>query len=1497
MDDEQRKQLERKRAAARGWTTRSSKALSALVNKAEVTKMELEDAIGDFDRRLAALDDVQSEVELAFSEPDKQDEDIEAADHFRRQVRGPRVQAAQKLADLLAQTDPLGESAQGSVKESSVSVTSNVRLPRIELPKFRGDVLEWLSFWEQFEALVGDSNIPAVNKFGYLYSSLEGEAKRVLQGLTLTASNYPIACDMLKERFGKPERIIFAHIQALLNINMPTKSSGSKYIASLWKMQDQLNTHVRSLEALGVKGGQYGVVLTPVILSRLPQEIRMEWSRDGSGHEGDLSWLMTFLQKEIERRERSHSYRDSCCTEETRSGPLASEKRKVTPGTASVLVSSSAPVMTRCVFCGKSHPSEKCFSLCKLTRAELEDKVRSFDLCFRCFNKGHTSKGCKSKCSKCRGNHNVLFCLKDQPRELSNSVPCNSDSTEQSSEKATVASESSSNPSLVNHVGVALCKAVKGQKKPNSTCCVLQSAKVKVINNEGKGVQATVLFDNGSDRSYVSSSLIKKIKPAWVCSEPLRYSAFGNKCSQSQICNLYDLKLEDCKGFAHSLVAAEVPTICAPLIRPSVPKSRLKAFESLHLADDYLNNHHLNVDILVGVDSYWNFMLPNQVCQYEGLVAQESVFGWVLSGSWASCNEQRISTQLLCVNAVSESSLHKFWDLESVGILCKEDLRNEANCVQRKFDEHVKFVNGRYEVALPWKSDTARSHLQNNVKLAEKRLHNLCRKFQNDEVLPDELLFKFQRWFNNISQFKSWKVPRCYSPGIVWRFMKGAELHAFGDASERGYGACVYLRFPQSDGKFSVSFVMSRGRVAPVKSVTLPRLELIGAVLCARLVTYVKSALRLEVPVYCWTDSTVTLHWIKGEPLKWKVFVRNRVSEIQELTSPSNWYHCPGKDNPADLISRGALAEHLMSNEQWLNGPAWLSFPLSHLLQAQPTPEEEIYEEEVAACLTVNRVYSSVFEFDRWGEFSKAIRVVAWVMRFINNCKLEGNKDTDVLTYVELSKAKVKLFQCVQREAYDKEYQALSQGKAISQSSSLSKLGPFIDVDGLLRIKGRLDQADMLYESKHPIIIPSGHIAKLLIMFQHTLLKHAGVSTLVSTLRSTYWVVGLRRMAKSICNKCVPCRRHHSKACTQPVAPLPALRVTPSPPFAVTGLDYAGPLFCVDKPSCKFYILLFTCAVIRAIHLELTDSLSMDDCTLALRRFAARRGLPSVFYSDNAQTFVGVSHKLKQMFGPLAPNWNFIVPRAAWWGGWWERLVRSVKVSLRKTLGVKSLSRNELETTLHEIEACINSRPLTYVGEECGNAPPLTPSHFLIGRPAGFKIENVNECIVQSAVKDLSVREQIRQLQLEKFWKMWSCDYIRNLPPAVKGFVPKCNLKEGSLVLIKEDNIPRMSWPCGIVLQVFPGKDGLVRSVKLKTAKGIVQRPIQRLHDLEINNGAPCTELEGTEESSNKNNGSAQSSVAYDSCNVEDVSTYVEICPGSYTKRGRRVKRPVRMNL
>ena len=245
------------------------------------------------------------------------------------------------------------------------------------------------------------------------------------------------------------------------------------------------------------------------------------------------------------------------------------------------------------------------------------------------------------------------------------------------------------------------------------------------------------------------------------------------------------------------------------------------------------------------------------------------------------------------------------------------------------------------------------------------------------------------------------------------------------------------------------------------------------------------------------------------------------------------------------------------------------------------------------------------------------------------------------------------------------------------------------------------------------------------------------------------------------------------------------------------------------------------------------------DTMLALRRFVARRGLPSIMYSDNAKSFVAGQGKMISEYGHLSPQWKFIAPRSPWWGGWWERLVKSVKYNLRKSLGSKVLSRSELETTLHEVEACLNSRPLTFVGDEVDCEVPLTPAHFLGSPPVGTQISGVGEHPVTA--KDLVVRHRVRSQLLDYFWDIWSSDYIRNLP-ACKGDTARGHLCVGSVVLVREGSYVRMQWPIGVITKVYPGRDGIIRAVEVKTAKGTYVRSIQLLHDLEITASSECDE-------------------------------------------------------
>ena len=360
-------ELSRSRAACRGWVTRECKNLATTLEDPELNVVKLSAAMDEFDKRLTNLDDVQSRYELSLEDEDSMLNDITTAADFRDSARKVRTLAAEKFKELS------GDSNNKSAAHVSSFSMTDVKLPKLNLPVFNGDVLQWQSFWDQFVAAVDSTDLPDVSKFSYLRTSLEGEPKAAIQGLSLTSAHYASACKILKDRFGRKETIIFTHIQKLLNLSVPSKCS----VSALWKLNDDLQAHTRSLATLGIDGDKYGVILT-LILSRVPQELRLEWSRDGKGHESDLKFLLSFLEKEIQRRERSQMFQESL-------GPSfksSVEERRPRVATASALQATSTVKPSKtCCFCGKNHPTEKCFKLSGSIQVEKE-KVKSAGLCF-----------------------------------------------------------------------------------------------------------------------------------------------------------------------------------------------------------------------------------------------------------------------------------------------------------------------------------------------------------------------------------------------------------------------------------------------------------------------------------------------------------------------------------------------------------------------------------------------------------------------------------------------------------------------------------------------------------------------------------------------------------------------------------------------------------------------------------------------------------------------------------------------------------------------------------------------------------------------------------------------------------------------------------------------------------------------------------------------------------------------------------------------------------
>lgn len=307
---------------------------------------------------------------------------------------------------------------------------------------------------------------------------------------------------------------------------------------------------------------------------------------------------------------------------------------------------------------------------------------------------------------------------------------------------------------------------------------------------------------------------------------------------------------------------------------------------------------------------------------------------------------------------------------------------------------------------------------------------------------------------------------------------------------------------------------------------------------------------------------------------------------------------------------------------------------------------------------------------------------------------------------------------------------------------------------------------------------------------------------------------------------------------------LPAARVTVSRPFSSTGVDYFGPVYVRPAPrrtAMKAYVSVFVCMCTKAVHLELVTDLSTDRFLQALRRFIGRRGRCSDIYSDNGTNFVGARNQLKQLFELLKSKehhelltkectkegiqWHFNPPSAPHFGGLWEAAVRSAKFHLLRVIGDQVLSFEDTATLLVQVEACLNSRPLTAMSDDPNDLEPLTPGHFL----TGTALQQLPDPDFTSTPLNRLTQWQIVQKKLQEFWKRWRLEYLSQLQGRTKRWRPAVPIAVGQLVVIREENVPPIRWKMGRILQVHPGNDGVVRVVTLKTATGNLDRAVEKL--------------------------------------------------------------------
>ncbi|XP_054721417.1 uncharacterized protein LOC129231194 [Uloborus diversus] len=725
-------------------------------------------------------------------------------------------------------------------------------------------------------------------------------------------------------------------------------------------------------------------------------------------------------------------------------------------------------------------------------------------------------------------------------------------------------------------------------------------------------------------------------------------------------------------------------------------------------------------------------------------------------------------------------------------------------------------------------------------------------KLSWDENLPPDLQLEWKSLVEDLSQLKEIKVPRY----ILQPYSNIIELHGFCDASEKAYAAAVYIRTISMNGNINVQLVTSKTRVSPIKFVSLPRLELCGAFLLAKLVRFTSRALQLDaVKTLCWTDSTIVLGWLASHSSRWKTFVAHRVEKIHELVPEALWNHVDGKLNPADCASRGMTLEQLQNFPLWWRGPDFLysQEDISHepfqYIETDEIRAEEKKTVPATHVATATAEKSDILELlHKFSSLSKLKRVTAYCFRFIYNCKRSKEKrNLGLLSSQELDHALKFWIKQVQQQNFHPEIYCLKHSRTLPTKSKILSLNPFLDDDGLLRVGGRLRHANLPENQKYPVLLPKrSFFTDLLISSLHVTNLHAGPQLLQACIQREYWILSARDTIRQCIRKCMTCAKIKAQTAQQMLGDLPAARVTPTRPFLKCGVDYGGPFSIrMSKSSraktCKAYLCLFVCFSTRAIHCELVSDLSTNAFIAAFKRFISRRGKCSDIYSDCGTNFIGAKKELDELnalfkspnhnekiahyLSDEGINWHFNPPAAPHMGGIWEAGIKSVKFHLKRIISNVILTYEELYTIIVQVEACLNSRPLSPLSSDPNDLSVLTPGHFLIGGP----LNAVPETDFTSSKLNHLTRWQLTQRLLQHFWKRWSSEYVTRLQQRPKWFSRKPNLKVGDLVLVKNENLPPLKWRLGRISEVFPGKDGCVRVAAVKTSDGLLKRPIVKL--------------------------------------------------------------------
>ena len=712
------------------------------------------------------------------------------------------------------------------------------------------------------------------------------------------------------------------------------------------------------------------------------------------------------------------------------------------------------------------------------------------------------------------------------------------------------------------------------------------------------------------------------------------------------------------------------------------------------------------------------------------------------------------------------------------------------------------------------------------------------------------------------------------------------ELHLFADASEHAFGACVYVRMGNEE-TYEVALMAGKSRIfheSKVAKFSIARKELVALATGAQLLDMVKKSTTLPIiRSYMWTDSVTVIKWCRCTDKQLQVFVKNRVNVILGVSGNIPPAYVPSEENPADIASRGILKNPEKDFKFWNGGPDFLRTSEKNWERRFPeyTQDEILKDKEVQMELskdtmaTVCGSWQKEEAEDEVGVLKKILekesdwrgakRLLGTLVRCIQRwkeCAMGKKKSWDneskLISGQETKRAEEMLIAYTQREKFGNLMSGMMEGVSFAESLAkipkderkswmhkMNKLNPFLDNDGLLRVKGRLENADFPYHQKHPIFLPRrSEATRLLVNSAHREEAHMSEHATENHLRSEmgYWIVGGITTVRFYLKECTKCRLIRGDRGKQMMAPLPSERVCPFVcVFSCVSVDYAGPfVVTLGRKSLKRWLCVLVCMSTTAVKVEMVYSLSTESFLKAFRRFLASTGhVTKKIRSDNATNFVGARNEMKEALKELNEyiqehdkmlkmgiDWEFGPPEASHHYGLHERQIRTIRKIM---LGLPDLthtnpSDEDLLTLFKEAEFIMNTRPLARCGDR-ERLPPLTPLALMTGKCEGEPLNDIS-----NDRDTLRRRYKYTQRIADLWWRRWIQEYIPLLQQRSKWLKEEKNISPGDLVLLCDEPMPRGKYPWAVISEVKFDTDGMVRTVLARKADGTVRtRDIRKI--------------------------------------------------------------------